>query len=134
MYPTPVSNRPELKVWEQLHCSPPPKYDKDIVRVAVWSKLPVGVRLRNWKPNETLCPLVMQPETIEHSLRHCPHLPFVFDTVDTCFLVYEVNSKDLSRVQELLDACPGDARILPPGILAWSGILVSWTIRCKAKY
>ena len=94
---------------EKLHCLPLPAYDKDIVRVALWSKLPVGVRLRNWKPDDTLCALDMQPETIEHSLRRCTHLAFVFDTVDKCFPVYQVNGKDLSRVQELLDECPGDA-------------------------
>ena len=33
----------------------------------------------------------------------------------------------------LIDA-EGDAFMLPPGMLPWSGILVSGTVRCKAKY
>ena len=34
-YPISVLNRQELKVWEKLHCSPVPAYDKDIGRVAL---------------------------------------------------------------------------------------------------
>ena len=36
-------------------------------------------------------------------------------------------------MRELLSDCPGDALMLPPGLLG-SGVSVNWDIRCKAKF
>ena len=102
---------------------------------------PSGFRLRSWKPNDPLCPPDMQPETIDrsphqgtHSPHQCTHLPCAGGTVGTCLPAYWVNGKDFPRVEELLDDCPGDAPMPPPGLWAWSGILVGWAVGCKAKY
>ena len=102
--------------------------------VALWSKLPVGARLRNWRPHGTLCPLDMQPQTIDHSLRRCTHPQSVFGAADGRFPTCQGDGKDWSQVGALPVDCLGDARMPPPGLLAWSGVLANRTVRCKAKF
>ena len=62
---------------------------------------------------------------MDHSLGLCKYLPFVFDTVDTCFPTYEADGKVVASVRELLADQPGEALLLPAGLLAWSGILAN---------
>ena len=133
-YPKHLKNRQETQVWEKLIRSPLPEAEKDTVRVALWRKLPVGDRLRNWKPNGTQCPLDGGLETVEHSLGLCKYLPFVFGTVDKCFPLYEADGKVVSGVREILNDHPGESLLLPAGLLAWSGILANWDLRCQVKF
>ena len=43
-YPKEIERRQDASVWEALVKSPRPDQDKDFVRVALWRKLPVGMR------------------------------------------------------------------------------------------
>ena len=102
--------------------------------MALWAKLPVGERLQNRLPRDTLCPLDGQPETMEHALRTCKYLPFIFDTVDKWFPHLVINGNACNSVVRLLYDFPGEALLHPPGILAWSGILTNWEQRQIAKH
>jgi len=132
--PSTLKKRQEAQVWEKLVRSPLPDSEKDTVRVALCQKLSVGERLRSWKPHDTQCPLDGSLETVEHSLGLCKYLPFVFDTVDECFPTYEADDKVVAGVRELLTDQPGESLLLPAGLLAWSGILANWDLRCKVKF
>jgi len=62
------------------------------------------------------------------------HLPFVSDTVDKYFPLYEADGKVVAGVKELLNDHPGESLLLPAGLLAWSGILANWDLRCQVKF
>jgi len=129
-----LKKRQEPQFWEKLIRSPLPEAERDTVRVALWRKLPVGERLRNRKPHETQCPLDGGPGTVDQSLVLYKYLPFVFDTVDKCLPTSEADGKVAASVRELLADQLGESLLLPAGLLAWSGILANWDLRCKVKF
>lgn len=76
----------------------------------------------------------MQTGTMDHALRLCKYLPFVFDTVNKCFPTCQLTGNEYSQGRGLLVDCPGDELMPPPGLLAWSGIILNSNIRCKSKF
>ena len=58
--PEPPRQKPEVwKAWHKL-LPPPPPPDKQFIQTALWKKLLVGVRLANWQPHETTCPICLR--------------------------------------------------------------------------
>ena len=54
--------------------------------------------------------------------------------MDKCFPTYEADGKVVASVRELLADQPGEALLLPVRLLAWSGILANWDLRCRVKF
>ena len=63
-------------------CAPP--HHAHFIRQALWLRLLVGERQKNWKPHEVWCPLDGESETMEHTLTQCSLVKVTFDTVSKC--------------------------------------------------
>ena len=71
MAPVPhVLHRQSSVVWNSLWRSKMPPIVKDFVFQALWTKLKMGDRLRNWT-HHPWCPIGTSVESVDHALHHC---------------------------------------------------------------
>ena len=84
-YPHDLPPRQPREVWAAFSRITLPPSNKDFIRLTLWRKLPVGLRLRNWHPLEAHCPLDNAEESVAHSCTDCKFLPAAFDILDKRF-------------------------------------------------
>ena len=80
----PLPPRQTQETWEALLKLRLPQGDLTFMQMALWRKLPVGDRLKNWLPHATQFPLDGHVETIVHAPISCCFLAAAFHIAVQC--------------------------------------------------
>ena len=104
------------------------------IQTALWKKLTVGCRLASWQPTETACPLNRAQETMEHALTECRFLPTAFHLAVQCLGPIPHEGGTVVDPKEVLINTPVLSVTTPLGLVYWSAVRASWSVRCKHKF
>ena len=138
--PAPV--RQTEDTWAAWSKTTLPDNDKCTLQLILWKKLALRDRLRPWLGDtNTGCPIDGVCETITHATRTCLFLTPAFDVIAKCFSPLTVDhtlqpgrnvntpNKTFPTPLSLLDNNPDIALSTTAGLICFSAIITSWSIR-----
>ena len=94
-----------------------------------WHRLLVGVRQKEWKPDEIWCPLDRELEKIQDSLTQCSSLKVAFDVIAKC----SPSATPAELPPLLLTLSTEQSVQCAIGLLSWAAVFAKWTIRQNKK-
>ena len=81
---SPEAPRQQPEVWQAWQKLLLPPADRELMQTALWKKLMVGVRLANWQPAGTACPICGLLETTQHALTACKYFSVAAHVASRC--------------------------------------------------
>ena len=129
--PEPPRQKPEVwKAWHKLLLPPP---DRQFIQTALWKKLSVGVRLANWQPHETACPICGVQETSQHAVAGCRYVSVAAHIATQCLGPAATPEGPVSDPTDILWENPILSLTTPLGVTLWSIVRAAWSQRCMHK-
>ena len=116
------------KAWQQL-----PPADRHFIQTAPWKKLTVGVRLANWQPAGTTCPICGLLETTQHALTACKYFSVAAHVASQCMGPATTDQRPETDPTAILWDQPELSLTTPLGITLWSAVRAAWSHRCMIK-
>ena len=124
---TPEEPRQRPEVWHTSTKLLLPPADIRFIQTALCHNLTVGVRLANWQPHGTACPICGQQETSQHtSLWRPTLLPSAWDPP-------RLRREPQTDPTVLLWEQPEVSLTTPLGVTLWSAVRAAWSQRCMHK-
>jgi ribonuclease HI len=129
-----IEERQPDGVWRKLAKLRIPGKDKDFIRMALWKKLPTGLRLQRIFPRlSRACPLCGVVEDNEHRLKACPFLSLPLLVMRRCFGVVHHTDIVIEPSRLCIDF-PLVSLSTIQGLLLWKTISVLWLFRCRVLF
>ena len=130
---SPEAPRQQPEVWKAWQKLLPPPADRQFIRTVLWKKLTVGVRLANWQPAGTACPICGPPETTRHALTAYKYFCVAVHTASQCMGPATTDHGPETDPTTILWDQPELSLTTPLGITLWSAVWAAWSHRRMVK-
>ena len=131
---TPEAPRQTPERWHAWAGLSLPPNDLFFIQIALWKKLTMGCRLASWQPTKTTCALDRAQETMRHTLTECRFLPTAFHLAVRCIGPIPHEGGTVVDPKEVLINNPVLSVSMRLGLVYWSAIRASWSVRCTHKF
>ena len=111
-----------------------PPVDTQFIQTVLWRKLTVGVRLANWQPHDTACPICGQQETTQHLVAGCKYISVAAHVAAQCLGPADTEEGPVTDPTVILWDNPELSLTTPLGIAMWSIVRAAWAQRCLHKF
>ena len=122
-----------LEVWTAWPKLLLPPADRQFIHTALWKKLTVGVRLANWQPVGTTCPICGLLETTQHALTAYKYFSVAAHVASQCMGPATTDHGPEMDPTGILWDQPELSLTTPLGITLWSAFRAAWSHKCMVK-
>ena len=132
---SPEAPRQQPEVWQAWHKLLLPPADRQFIQtaLALWKKLKAGVRLANWQPAGTACPICGLLETTQHALLACKYFFVAAHVAPQCMGSAPTEHGPETDPTIILWDRLELSLTTPLGITLWSAVRAAWSHRCMVK-